>query len=372
MILNKITPYNGRLEHRCRYAVRAGAGGEFQRECRAMWDYLRQACQGCVSLTIFPFEAKVDWKLADLMQAAPAERVSADATVVLHTSGTTGAPKPVSHLLGHVIERKRVGAPGGKWLLTFAPFRWAGVSVLLHVLKADAQVVIPHSLNPLDLVASAVENQVTHVSMTPSLFRKLQLASSPAELSQIPLQQISFGGEAATQSVLDMAQRLWQHARISHVYASTEFGDICSVSDGKAGIPEDRLSGTRYAFTSDGELQIEGKGTGDLWALRNGRHHFLGRREEVINVGGAKVSPLEVEEAARLVQGVSEVRAYPVANPLLGQVVGMDYCGSLGEADLRCALRQRLRKVAMPLVLRKLSELELTPAGKTGRVGVRV
>jgi acyl-CoA synthetase (AMP-forming)/AMP-acid ligase II len=194
------------------------------------------------------------------------------------------------------------------------------------------------------------------------------LSSGEAELRDLAFRQITFGGEAASQAVLDAARRIWPRARVSHVYASTEAGDICCVSDGLAGIPQAKFSSNRYSFSTEGELFVSERPTGDLWELRDGRYHFVGRRREMINVGGIKVSPLRVEDVATSIEGVEEARAYAQASPLMGQLVALDYRGTVAERELRRELRARLPKEAWPALIRKVDCIKVTDAGKVDRI----
>ena len=305
-------------------------------------------------------------RLAELLSLSPAEPCEAS-FVSLSTSGTTGRPKPMTHRLDAALAPRGNPDPDARWLLTYAPFRWAGLSVLMHVFRTRSAAVLARSLDAADLVAAAEAFSATHVSLTPSMFRRLLVSVPEARLRACGIRQVTFGGEAASQAVLDDAADLWPAARISHVYASTEAGDVCCVSDGRAGIPAAKLCGPRFAFSDRGELAIDGRPTGDLWELRDGRYHFLGRTEEMINVGGAKVSPLWVEEAALAVAGVDQARAYAVPSPLLGQLVALDYRGSAPESAVRLAF-QALPKVARPAQIRRVPEITLTDAGKTCRI----
>ena len=195
----------------------------------------------------------------------------------------------------------------------------------------------------------------------------LRLAATDTQLSALPLRQITFGGEPTSQAALDAARALWPDARITHTYASSELGDVCAVSDGLAGVPAVKFAS--YQMTDGGELVVGGHRTGDLWTLRDGRYHFFGRTEEMINVGGAKVSPLTVEEAALAVPSVVQARAKAVRSPILGQLVGLDYVGDIGEDDLKRALRATLPRIAWPATVRRLDAIELSDAGKLRRIG---
>jgi acyl-coenzyme A synthetase/AMP-(fatty) acid ligase len=363
------------------YRTRAEASGiatpsrltaHFRQEVSAVWTFLQQARMQPIGLEMLPATDTSATPLAGLASAPPSGEQCTASFVALFTSGTTGAPKPFRHDVASVLERKRPGESNARWLLTYAPFRWAGLSVLLHVLRSDATLVVPVALDPEALIAAAGSCRATHVGLTPSYFRRLQLAVGDAALSALGFEQITFGGELATQPVLDVARRLWPSARVSHVYATTELGDICSVSDGLAGIPQTKLQGPRFGFDSNSQLIADGRPTGDLWALRSGRYHFQGRTQELINVGGAKVSPIEVEAAATALDGVVEARAYAIPSALLGQVVALDYRGEADEKLLRRLLRGSLPKVAWPAVVRRVDRIELTDAAKTRRIEVQV
>jgi acyl-CoA synthetase (AMP-forming)/AMP-acid ligase II len=285
--------------------------------------------------------------------------------LVLATSGTTGAPKTIHCELVDALARKRGGKPTEIWLLTYSPRRWAGVSVILHVIKSDSLLVVPKSLGFSDVIQAGCANQITHISLTPSMFRNLLLHDEEKRLIQMPVSQVTFGGEASTQSVLDLAAQIWPKARITHVYASTEFGDICAVSDGLEGIPVEKFSS--YSLNDEGELFIEGCATGDIWELRGNRYYSLGRREEIINVGGNKVSPLVIEEFA-LRHGAKFARVYGVPSGLMGFVVGLDYVGDIGRLELQKQFRQEFPKYMCPAVIQQVSEISLSGAGKIKRL----
>ncbi len=306
-----------------------------------------------------PLNREVEAVLAAAKTGGPLE---------LWTSGTTGAPRRVVQNLAQSLARNRVGSSADRFLLTFSPARWAGVSVVIHCFQVGCTLIVPVSLTPADLIAAWLAHHPTHVSLTPSLFRNLVLHDAAGTLRSASLRQITFGGEAAPQSVLDLARAQWPLARITHTYASTEHGDICAVSDGLAGFPASKLAVHTFADGArEGELIIGGVSTGDFWRLVDGRFYFVGRKEEIINVGGNKVSPGVVEEAA-FQCGVRLARAYRVDSPLLGSLVALDYVGDITPLALRRALAERLPKYACPARLNHLERLPLSDAGKLVRI----
>lgn len=339
-----------------------GKSGELNNEVARFLLYLEDARAGRLSLVLTPEETEgVDW-VGDpnprVYEGEPGGRLT------IFTSGTTGQPKASTKDVSALFERKRgTGVRTERWLLTYHPFRWAGISVITHALRWGSQLVVPRSLGLEEILKAAP--RASRVSLTPSMFRKMMLASSETELSGFPFEQVTFGGEAATQPVLEAARRLWPKARVTHTYASTELGDICSVSDGRAGVPREKFAA--YAFGPEGELLVDGQSTGDVWKLDGDRYQFVGRVEEVVNVGGAKVYLASVDKAALEVTGVRQARAFPVPSPLLGQLIALEYVGEIEPLELKKALRAKLPKISCPASVERVEEIELTQAGKVRR-----
>ena len=130
---------------------------------------------------------------------------------------------------------------------------------------------------------------------------------------------VRLSGEIADQAVLDGLARAFPHASIGHAYASTEAGVGFAVDDGREGFPADLIGRNRDGVEMkvvDGSLRIrshrtarayigadapplaDAEGfvdTGDMVELRGERYHFVGRRGGIINIGGLKVHPEEIE-----------------------------------------------------------------------------
>ncbi len=349
------------------YRARPGDGSRHRGETRAVWGFLEAAAKAPVGLTVLPAGTDRAPELSDLPAAGSSGSCSSP-LLSLATSGTTGSPKQVSRDLTGLFTASRAAEPGALWLLAYAPYRWAGVSVLLHVLRSEGAVVVPETPEPQSLVLAAQDSQASHISLTPSMLRHLMILEGRETLRKLPFRQITFGGETASQAVLDSARRIWPSARISHVYASTELGDICCVSDGLEGISEEKFSPPRFKVDEGGELHIDGLPTGDLWQLKRGRWYFMGRKEEQINVGGIKLSPLEIERTALQIEGVEAVRVYGMPSALLGQVVALDFVGSLEQNEVRRHLKGRLPRPAMPALIRRVERLAMTSTFKTDRL----
>ncbi len=108
----------------------------------------------------------------------------------------------------------------------------------------------------------------------------------------------------------------------------------------------------------------EWRPTGDLVEVRDGRIHFVGRKTEIINVGGAKVHPLPVEEVICAVEGVNLAAVYGRPNPITGQIVAADVVAAPGEDPDELTARIRAACEALPAAgrprrIRVVDELEI-------------
>lgn len=314
-----------------------------------------------------------------LVAGAPltGQRTSEFKPLVIRTTGTTGRPKAARHdwsRLAHTVEFVRP-RPDQRWLMAYGPHQFAGIQVMQHVVAAHATLVAPFPRQPRDGLAAVVRHNVTCVSATPTYWRFL-LAEARSQRVRLPeLDQVTLGGEAVPGSLLEELRSTFPTARISQIYASTEFGSITSVRDGRPGLdvtalhgeanPDGALmvrEGQLWVRTTQGMLGYVGerdtptdasphphaesgwRPTGDFVEIVGDRVEFRGRSSEIINVGGVKVHPLPVEERISAVEGVDLVRVYGRANPLTGAIVAADILPSLplNEASTR-ALRQRVK-----------------------------
>lgn len=271
-------------------------------------------------------------------------------TVTLMTSGTTGRPRLVRHRLESLLGRIQGAAGSGmnrgqRWLLTYQPTAFAGLQVILTALYTSGTLVQTTRPGPGEFFAAADRFGVTHVSGTPTFWRAFLLVAPAGSLPR--LRQITLGGEAVDQPTLDRLANRFPAARITHIYASSEAGALFSVHDGRAGFPSSWLDGGAGGVglrIRDGMLEVRSPrrmlgylgdptsrltpdgwlNTGDLVKTDEGRVCFQGRTDDVLNIGGAKVYPQEVEEFLLSCAGVAEVRVRGVANPISGSILAAD------------------------------------------------
>ncbi|CAO3435926.1 AMP-binding protein [Azospirillum endophyticum] len=319
-------------------------------------------------------------------------------SVTLESSGTTGTPKRLCHDFARLRGRLRgVAEEGARWLLTYDPGAFAGLQVMLTAAAAGALLVAvpetdPSRDRPADgpiagLAQAARRHAVTHVSGTPSFWRAFLMALGEAEL---PLDVVTLGGEAADQPLLDRLAGRFPHARLRHIYASTEAGALFAVADGRAGFPAAWLDEAPDGLAlriADGVLEVRSPraatgvidrqgwlSTGDFVELQGDRVLFAGRLDGLVNVGGVKVAPEVAERRLLAVDGVADAAVFAVPNPITGHLLTATIVPEPGadESSLRGALRDAtadLPPAARPRALTFAAHIPLSAAGKKSRKG---
>lgn len=312
---------------------------------------------------------------------------------LMTTSGTTGLPKIIPHTLASLSRTvvKLSGAP--VWGMLYDPTRFAGMQLLLQGLIGGGQLVLVDTGQALgQQVADMAACSVTHLSTTPTLWRRILMAPKHQDM---PLTQVTMGGEIADQGILTKVAAAYPKARITHIYAATETGVGFAVNDGKAGFPErflDAAPGGVGVKVDDKGLWLRPPGTtspppapsvisdedgylftGDMVERKDGRIYFLGRDSGVINVGGVKVHPERVEATIAEVPGVALVKVSARKNPFTGALVlaTVQPDGSRPEDALReaivAACQAKLEREAAPAIIKFAPDLEINAAGKIVR-----
>ncbi len=325
---------------------------------------------------------------------------SVDTEWVMFTSGTTARPKMVVHTLASLagpLEDGVAVAPGTVWSTFYDVRRYGGQQVLFRCLLGGGSMVLSSAREPVgDFLARAGACGITHISGTPSHWRRALM--SPAAHKIAP-RYVRVSGEVADQAILDNLRQAYG-VEVAHAFASTEAGLAFDVRDGFAGFPAayvgaadakaemrihegtlrvrssrmaSRYLGTRPQL-GDGEHFID---TGDMVELRGDRYYFVGRREGVINVGGQKVFPEEVEAVINRHPGVQMSRVWARKNPITGAVVAADIVmrqeagGQAGFAAARDGILQACRDGLpahkVPVSLRSVASLPIAASGKLMR-----
>jgi acyl-CoA synthetase (AMP-forming)/AMP-acid ligase II len=266
---------------------------------------------------------------------------------VLMTSGTTGVPKMVVHDLQSLTTALRAASPADGadvWGTFYDIRRYGGLQIYLRAVCGGASLVLSSADEPVaDHLARLHAHRVTHLSGTPSQWRRVLMEPEHHDFAP---SYVRLSGEIADQAVLDGLRAAFPQAVIGHAYASTEAGVVFDVNDGLAGFPARYLDSERDGVVMkivDGSLRVRSDAvasgyvdgaaltdaagfvdTGDIVELRGERFYFAGRKGGIINVGGLKVHPEEIEAVINRHPSVRMSLVRGRGNPVTGSIVVAD------------------------------------------------
>jgi O-succinylbenzoic acid--CoA ligase len=311
-----------------------------------------------------------------------------DTAVVIATSGSTGKPKAVelsaaALTASAAASLRRIGAgPGERWLCCLPTFHIAGIGVLVRSLIAGLEPVIVPAVSPEILAASGC----SHVSLVPTQLRRLLDAGAGPG----PVTSVLLGGAASGDALLVDARKAgW---RVVTTYGMSETCGGC-VYDG---LPLDDVA---VRLGPGGEIEISGPvlfssylgepgltasalrdgwfRSADLgWWRPDGGLGIRGRVDDVINSGGEKIVPGDVEAALGTCQGVADVVVVGLPDPEWGEavtafVVAADPAEPPDLVGLRSVVRKAVSVYAAPKRVVVVPEFPLLPSGKPDRAALR-
>lgn len=304
--------------------------------------------------------------------------------ITIFTSGTTGQPKKVVHSIATLTRSVRTGDKyrNQVWAYAYNPTHMAGLQVFFQAFENMNPLVNVFNLQRSDVYAKIDEYAITHISATPTFYRLLL----PVEKSYTSVQRVTLGGEKSDEHLYESIRKIFPCAKINNVYASTEAGSLFAAKGDCFQIPmairdkfsviDDELLIHKSLLGQSDSFQFDGDyyHSGDLieWVNQEeGLFRFKSRKNELINVGGYKVNPGEVEDAINAYPGVRQSLVYGKANSILGNVliaeVQLEDGAEVADLDIRKALQGQLQDFKIPRKIRFVEAFTLTRTGKLKR-----
>jgi len=303
--------------------------------------------------------------------------------ITLFTSGTTGLPKKVSHSFDSIsrfvkMDDKR---KDNIWGFAYNPTHMAGIQVFFQALLNQNTIIRLFGVSR-DYTLELINNyKITNVSATPTFYRLLLPADHRCE----SIRNLTSGGEKFDANTLELLHKMFPNSMIRNVYASTEAGTLFA-SDGniftikskmldliKVVENELYLHSSLMGDSDSFKLEDEWYKTGDIievLSIEPFSFKFVSRKTEMINTGGYKVNPNEVEEIIRLCPGVKDAFVFGKKNSLLGNIVSCEVVRSdesLTEKNIREYLQEKLQEYKIPRIVNFTEALTITRTGKVSR-----
>lgn len=279
--------------------------------------------------------------------------------LVLFSSGSSGKPKGVVHDARLLLEKFKTPRHAKRTIAFLSFDHIGGLNTLLHVLSNGGALVTVADRQPAT-VCAAIERHDVKVLPTSPTFLNLLLLSGALDAFALPsLETITYGTETMPEPTLARLHAKLPGAKLHQTYGLSEVGILRSKSEssdslwvrlGGEGV-ETRIRGglleIRSASAMVGYLNAPSPFTDDGWFMtgdvvdeRDGFLRIHGRQSDLINVGGEKVFPAEVEAILLQLDGVADAAVHGEPHALLGNIVVATV--HLGTDEPAPAFRKRL------------------------------
>ncbi len=325
-----------------------------------------------------------------------------DTALVLFTSGTTGLPKPVSISHGVVADRlafwSRPIDPAAEQsvdMMSAPIFHIGGTLGLFVSLHQGKQLVLLPKFEAGLWLELVERHRVSQTFVVPAMLIRILDHPRFADTDLSSLRSLSYGAAPAS---VDLVRRAM--AELPGVDFANTFGQTETLGAYASLTPDDHRRGDRFGSVGrplagvelrivdpsgdavrpgePGEFWVraaqnttaEWLATGDTgWQDDEGYLFLTGRLSDVINRGGEKLGPIEVEEALRAHPTVREAGVVGVPDPVLGERVGAVVVadGPVTAAELTAHCASRLASYKVPDYIGFADELPLTVLGKLDR-----
>lgn len=260
--------------------------------------------------------------------------------LVLFSSGTSGEPKCAVHDFSKLLMKFHEKKSNFRTLNFLLFDHWGGLNTMLHSLSNISVIISTKDRSPRNICRLIEKYKVELLPASPTFLNMLILSEAHSDFDLSSLQIISYGTEPMLTTTLQRLKTIFPSVKLLQTYGLIELGVLKSKSEHDESLWV-KLGGTGYELrVIDGLLEIKAESamlgylnapspftedgwfkTGDAVEVQGDYLKILGRKSELINVGGEKVYPTEVETVIQDIPNVAEVTVFGEKNPIMGMIV---------------------------------------------------
>ncbi|MDD2975044.1 MAG: fatty acid--CoA ligase family protein [Aliarcobacter cryaerophilus] len=272
-------------------------------------------------------------------------RVKNSSGLILFSSGSTGKPKAMIHNLDTLIDSFKDKKEKSMNMLVFLMFdHIGGLNTVFNALCMGACLIIPKIKDAKTICELIEKYKIMVLPSSPTFLNLILISEEYKNYDLSSLRMITYGTETMPQSLLLKLKEVFPKVKFLQTFGTSETGISTTSSkssnslfmklediNGEYKIVENELwlrsktqvlgylNASMDSFTSDGWFK-----TGDLVEVDVEYIKIIGRAKEVINVGGQKVLPAEVESIILEMEEISDCMVYAEQNAITGQIVVCD------------------------------------------------
>ena len=260
--------------------------------------------------------------------------------IIVFSSGSTGEPKAAIHDFTNLLNKFKVERKTLRTIIFLLFDHWGGINTLLYIFSNAGLIGVPGERSP-DKVCEFIEKyKIELLPTTPTFINLILMSRAYNNYDLSSLKIVSYGTEVMPESTLKFFHGLFPQVKLKQTYGLTELGVMRTKSKSSESLWL-KVGGEDYKTkVIDNILFIKAKSsilgylnaespfdkdgwynTGDKIEQDGDWIRFLGRESEIINVGGQKVYPTEVESVLLEINGVKDTIVYGEKNPLMGEIV---------------------------------------------------
>lgn len=288
-------------------------------------------------------------------------RIKRHPGLVLFSSGSTGNVKATVHDFQNLIQKYKQKRKNFRTLAFLLFEHIGGIDTLFYSLSNASCIITIKDRKP-DIVCKLIEKfKVEVLPVSPTFLNLLILSEAYKKYDLSSLKIITYGTELMPKSTLIKCNNIFPNVKFIQKFGTSEIGTLRSKSKSSFSLWV-KLGGEGFETrVVDGMLQIKAISamigylnapspftedgwftTGDMVEVNGEYYKILGRKSELINVGGEKVYPAEVENVILEMDNIAEVTVFGEKNPIMGNIVCADV--TLIKDENKKEFKQRLKQ----------------------------
>lgn len=260
--------------------------------------------------------------------------------LIIMSSGTSGNSKAIVHDLNNILDAQKP-TRSHKTILSFLMFdHIGGINTMLNVIISGNTLILPKTKD-VHSVAQIVQDHSIQVLITsPSFLNLMTINDVWGKFNLSSLRHINYGSEVMSQHLLKTLSEMAPQAKLVQSYGTSETGVLKTTSESNQSLSI-KISDVNTQFRiADGKLEIKSNTTmlgylnapspfttdgwfktGDMVEITGEWMKILGRESDIINIGGKKVYPTEIENVILQIPQVKDVAVYSESHAILGNIV---------------------------------------------------